>query len=413
MILGSDSNPDNSSILAIRPPGIGKEALGYLVHALWRGPHRRNYSNKTYKPPMTNIRHRFSLSLDQDKLNQFIMKFVADLGASMHGPSILIGEQLGLYKALAGASSPLTPKELADRTGTAERYVREWLAGQASSGYVNYDASTSKFTMSPEQAFALTNENNPLYIPGAFYIVGSAYRDQRKVADAYRSGKGLGWHEHHNDLFVGTQKFFKPGYIANLVGSWLPSLADVVEKLQKGARVADVGCGYGSSTIIMAKAFPNSKFIGYDYHLESIEAARNISYGENATANTDFEVATAKDYPGKDFDLVTFFDCLHDMGDPMGAARHVFESLKPDGTWMIVEPNAKESVSENLNPIGRVFYNASSMICVPSSLAQEVGLGLGAQASESDLRKVIEGGGFTRIRKAAETPFNRVFEARR
>jgi len=355
---------------------------------------------------------RILLSLDQDKLNQFIMKFVGDLGASMQGPAILIGEQLGLYKALA-ANGPMTPKELGDKTGTTERYIREWLAGQAASGYVNYDATTGKFMMSPEQAFALTKEDSPVYIPGAFYLVGSTYRDQRKLAEVYRSGKGFGWHEHHNDLFVGTNKFFRPGYIANLVGSWLPSLDGVVEKLQKGARVADVGCGYGSSTIIMAKAFPKSKFIGYDYHLESIESARNASYSEGVTENTDFEVAKAKEYSGRDFDLVTYFDCLHDMGDPVGAAKHVYETLKPDGTWMIVEPNAKESVEENLNPIGRVFYNASSMICVPSSLSQEVGLGLGAQASESDLRKVIEGGGFRQIRKAAETPFNRVFEARR
>ena len=352
------------------------------------------------------------MSLDQDKLNAFVMKFVGDLGASMQGPNILLGEQLGLYKALA-AGGPMTPKELADKTGTAERYVREWLGGQAASGYVNHDPASGKFMMSPEQAFTLTNEESPVYIPGAFYIVSSIFKDQRKLADVYRSGKGFGWHEHHNDLFVGTEKFFKPGYIANLVGSWLPSLDGVVEKLQRGARVADVGCGYGASTIIMAKAFPNSKFVGYDYHLESIETASNRAYNAGVTGNTDFHVATAKDYPGNDYDLVTFFDCLHDMGDPEGAAKHVYASLKPEGTWLIVEPNAKESVDENLNPVGRVFYNASSMICVPSSISQEVGLGLGAQASDSDLREVIEGGGFSRLRKAAETPFNRIFEARR
>jgi 2-polyprenyl-3-methyl-5-hydroxy-6-metoxy-1,4-benzoquinol methylase len=351
--------------------------------------------------------------VDQDKLNQFVGKFVSDLGASVHGPTILLGEQLGLYKALAAAKGPMTPKELADKTSTSERYIREWLAGQAASGYVNHDATTGKFSMSPEQAFTLASEDSPVYIPGAFYIVASLYRDHRKLAEAYRTGKGFGWHEHHNDLFLGTQKFFKPGYLANLVSSWLPSLEGVVPKLQRGARVADVGCGHGASTIIMAKAFPKSNFVGYDYHLESIEMARNISVTEGVTGNTDFEVALAKDYKGGDYDLVTFFDCLHDMGDPMGAAKHVYESLKPDGTWMIVEPNAKESVQENLNPVGRVFYNASSMVCVPSSLAQEIGLGLGAQASDADLRKVIKGGGFTRIRKATETPFNRVFEARR
>ena len=348
--------------------------------------------------------------MDQDKLNQFVSKFVGDLGASIHGPSVLIGEQLGLYKALA--DGPLAPDDLARKTGIAERYAREWLAAQAASGYVNYDAVTGRFWMTPEQKFTLTNEDSPVYIPGAFYVVASLYKDQRKLVDTYRSGKGFGWHEHHNDLFLGTLKFFKPGYIANLVSSWLPSLEGVVSKLQEGATVADVGCGYGASTIIMAKAFPKSKFIGYDYHLESIETARNASITAGVTENTDFEVALAKDYKSKDLDLVTFFDCLHDMGDPAGAALHVHDSLKPDGTWMVVEPAAKETMEENLNPVGRVFYNASSMVCVPSSLAQEVGLGLGAQASDQDLRRVMQAGGFTRIRKAAETPFNRVFEAR-
>jgi SAM-dependent methyltransferase len=277
---------------------------------------------------------------------------------------------------------------------------------------MNYDSATGKYVMTPEQAFTLTNEDSPVYIPGAYYIVSSMYKDERKLADAYKSGKGFGWNEHSYDLFMGTKKFFKPGYIANLVSSWLPSLDRVVPKLEAGAGVADVGCGLGASTIIMAKAFPNSKFIGYDYHFESIEGARNDSYSAGVTANTDFEVALAKNYPGKDFDLVTFFDCLHDMGDPEGAAKHVRESLKPDGTWMIVEPYAKDTVQENLNPIGRIFYNASSMICVPSSLSQEVGLGLGAQTSDGAIGKAVKAGGFTRFRRATETTFNRVFEAR-
>ncbi|MDA4126969.1 MAG: methyltransferase domain-containing protein [Thaumarchaeota archaeon] len=351
------------------------------------------------------------MPVDQEKLNQFVMKFVGDFGASMHGPNVLIGEQLGLYKAIA-ANGPMTPKELAEKTQTNERYITEWLAGQAASGYVNYNNATGKYMMSPEQVFTLADDNSPLYFPGAFYITSSLYRDQRKLAEVYRTGKGFGWNEHHNDLFVGTHKFFKPGYVANLVGAWLPSLEGVVEKLQSGARVADVGCGLGSSTIIMAKAFPKSKFIGYDYHLESIEGARNNSVTDGVTANADFQVALAKDFPGKDFDLITFFDCLHDMGDPVGAAKHVRESLKGDGTWMIVEPYAKDSLQENLNPVGRLFYNASSMICVPSSKAQEVGLALGAQASDSRLREVVQAGGFTRFRRSAETPFNRIFEAR-
>jgi 2-polyprenyl-3-methyl-5-hydroxy-6-metoxy-1,4-benzoquinol methylase len=351
------------------------------------------------------------MKLDQDKLNQFVNKFVADLGASFHGPTILIGEQLGLYKAIA-AGGPITPAELAKKTGTNERMIREWLAGQVASGYVNYDSSTAKYSMIPEQAFTLTDENSPIYIPGVFYSVGSLYRDQRKLADAFKTGKGFGWHEHHNDLFIGTKKFFRPGYMANLVSSWLPALEGVVPKLQAGAKVADVGCGLGASTIIMAKAFPKSSFMGYDYHLESIEWARNDAVTEGVTANADFEQAFAKNYTGKNFDLVTFFDSLHDMGDPAGASKHVYNSLKPDGTWMIVEPFAHERMEENMNAVGRIFYNASSMVCVPSSLSQEVGLGLGAQAPESKLREVVMSGGFTRFRKATETPFNRVFEAR-
>jgi 2-polyprenyl-3-methyl-5-hydroxy-6-metoxy-1,4-benzoquinol methylase len=351
------------------------------------------------------------MSVNQDKLNELVMKFVGDFGASMHGPNILLGEQLGLYKALS-ASGPMTAGELAQKTGTNERYIQEWCAGQAASGYINYDSASGKFLMSPEQSLALSNENNPLYFPGAFYLVSALYKDERKMADVVRSGKGFGWGEHNNDLFSGTKKFFKPGYIANLVGSWLPSLDGVVPKLQAGGKVADVGCGLGASTIIMAKAFPKSKFTGYDYHLESIEMARNDSVTEGVTSNTDFEVGMAKDYPGKDFDLVTFFDCLHDMGDPVGAAKHVRQSLKSDGTWMIVEPFAKDSIQGNLNPIGRIYYNASTMLCLPSSLAQEVGLGLGAQASDAKIMEVIRAGGFSKVRKSTETPLNRIFEAR-
>ncbi len=351
------------------------------------------------------------MDVDPEKLNQFIGKFLGDVGAAIHGPSILIGEQLGLYKALA-AGGPLSSEGLAEKTGIPERYAREWLASQAASGYVEYDASAKRYWMTPEQTFALTVEDNPVYIPGVYYTIASVYKDQRKIAEAIKSGKGFGWHEHHNDLFIGTKKFFRPGYLANLVSSWLPSLEGVVPKLEAGARVADVGCGLGASTIIMAKAFPKSKFIGFDYHLESIEWAQNDAVTERVTPTTDFEVATAKNFRGKDYDLVTFFDCLHDMGDPVGAAQHTLKSLKPDGTMMVVEPFAKDRVEQNLNPVGRIFYNASFLVCVPASLSQEVGKGLGAQASDASLTQVFRDAGFTRVRKAIETPFNRVFEAR-
>jgi 2-polyprenyl-3-methyl-5-hydroxy-6-metoxy-1,4-benzoquinol methylase len=351
------------------------------------------------------------MAVDPEKLNQFIGKFLGDVGAAIQGPSILIGEQLGLYRALA-ADGPLTSEGLATKTGIPERYAREWLAGQAASGYVEYDAAAKRYWMTPEQAFALTVEDNPVYMPGVFYSIASVYKDQRKIAEAIKAGKGFGWHEHQNDLFIGTKKFFRPGYLANLVSSWLPSLESVVPKLQAGARVADVGCGLGASTIIMAKAFPKSKFIGFDYHLESIEWAQNDAFTEKVTQNTDFEVAAAKNFRGPPYDLVTFFDCLHDMGDPVGAAKHARETLKPDGTLMVVEPFAKETVEQNLNPVGRIFYNASFLICVPASLSQEVGKGLGAQASDGSLNEVFREAGFTRVRKAIETPFNRVFEAR-
>jgi 2-polyprenyl-3-methyl-5-hydroxy-6-metoxy-1,4-benzoquinol methylase len=351
------------------------------------------------------------MAVDPDRLNAFLGKFVNDLGASMQGPSILVGEQLGLYQALS-AGGAMSSEELAAKTGTKERYLREWLAGQAASGYVEYDAASKKYHMTPEQKFTLTDENSPAYLPGAFYLVSSAYKDQRKIAEAIRTGRGFGWNERHVDLFNGTRRFFRPGYIANLVGTWLPGLDGVVPKLEAGAKVADVGCGLGASTILMAKAFPRSKFVGYDYHAESIEWARNAAVTEGVSANCDFEVASAKEYPGRDFDLVTFFDCLHDMGDPVGAAKHVRETLKADGTWMIVEPFAKGSVEENLNPVGRIYYNASLLICVPSSLAQEVGAGLGAQASDASLHDVFRAGGFTRFRTSTVSPLNRVFEVR-
>ena len=351
------------------------------------------------------------MAINPGKFQKLAEHFMADMGGAITGPAVMIGEQLGLYRALDDAKRATSTK-LAERTGIRERYLREWLAGQAASGYIEFDPKTQEFWMTPEQTYAMTDESSPLYIPGAFYTVASVYKDQRKIADAIKNGRGLGWHEHHNDLFLGTKKFFRPAYLANLVGTWLPALDGVVAKLERGAKVADVGCGLGASTIIMAKAFPKSEFVGFDYHTESIEWARNDAVTEKVAKNVDFQVAEAKSYPGKEYDLVAFFDCLHDMGDPVGAARHVRQTLKPDGTLMVVEPFAKERLELNLNPIGRIFYTASTLVCVPASLSQDVGLGLGAQASDASLTDVFRSAGFSRVRKAVETPFNRVFEVR-
>lgn len=352
-----------------------------------------------------------AMRIDQDKLNAFLMKFVGDFGATLHGSTVLVGEKLGLYKSLA-QSRGLSPAELAEKTHTAERYVREWLSAQAAAGYVMYESNTGKYSMSPEQAFTLADESSPAYLPGAFYVAASMFKDEPSITEAFRTGKGVGWGEHSTDLFIGAEKFFRPAYSGNLVSSWLPSLDGVVPKLNAGAVVADVGCGYGASTIIMARAFPKSKFVGYDFHKPSIEHARKMAEQGRVSDRVSFEVAKAQDYPRRDLDLVAFFDCLHDMGDPAGAAKHVRQSLKPDGTWMIVEPYAKEKMEDNYNPVGRVYFSASTMICTPSSKAQEVGLALGAQASDSQLRQVVMSGGFKSFRRAAETPFNRVFEAR-
>jgi 2-polyprenyl-3-methyl-5-hydroxy-6-metoxy-1,4-benzoquinol methylase len=349
--------------------------------------------------------------VNQDKLNAFLMKFVGDFGATLHASTVLIGEKLGLYKTLA-ESHGMSPGDLAMKTHTNERYIREWLSAQAAAGYVVYDPKMGKYSMTPEQAFTLADENSPAYLPGAFYIAASMFKAEPKLTEAFRTGKGFGWEEHSPDLFVGAEKFFRPAYAGNLVSNWLPALQDVVPKLKAGALVADVGCGYGASTVMMAKAFPRSKFVGYDFHKPSIEYARKSAAASGVSSQVSFDVAKAQDYPKKDFDLVTFFDCLHDMGDPAGAAKHVRQSLKPDGTWMIVEPFANEKTEDNLNPVGRIYYSASTMICTPASKAQEVGLALGAQASDSRLREVVMSGGFKTFRRATETPFNRVFEAK-
>jgi 2-polyprenyl-3-methyl-5-hydroxy-6-metoxy-1,4-benzoquinol methylase len=352
------------------------------------------------------------MSLNEDKLNALLGKFVGDLGATMHAGSIVIGEKLGLYKAMATPDERVTAAELAKRTDTNERYVREWLNSNAASGYIEYDADMDAYYMTPEQSYVMTNEENAAYLPGAFILATSALRAVPTLVERFKTGDGFGWHEHHEDLFRGTELFFRPGYIANLVNAWIPALDDVEDKLNTGAKVADVGCGLGASTILMAKAFPNSEFIGFDYHDKSIESARKNADEAGVGDRVKFEVAASKEFPGDGYDLVTFFDCLHDMGDPVGAAAHVRKALKDDGTWMIVEPFANDPIADNLNPVGRVYYSASTMICTPASRSQEVGLGLGAQAGEAKLRGVANEGGFTRFRRATETPFNLVLEAR-
>ena len=348
--------------------------------------------------------------MNQEKLYELLGKMVTELGAAYVGASVIIGDKLGLYKALA-ANGPLNSEQLAKQTGTTERYVREWLAGQAASGYIEYDATGKTFHLTPEQAMVFANADSPVIMTGGFYSLQAVYQDVPRMTEAFQTGAGMGWGDHCNCLFCGTEKFFGPGYRGNLVTSWLPALDGVAPKLTAGGKVADVGCGHGISTIVMAQAFPKSQFFGFDYHPPSIDRAREMAKEANLT-NIKFEVATAKGFPGRDYDLVTFFDCLHDMGDPVGASAHVRETLKGDGTWMIVEPYAKDDLSGNLNPVGRIYYAASTMICVPNSLSQEVGLALGAQAGEARLRDAVTSGGFSRFRRATETPFNLVLEAR-
>ena len=350
------------------------------------------------------------MTADPAKLEQFVGRMVGDMGAAMSAALVVLGDRLGLYKALA--EGPATSAELSARAGLAERYVREWLSAQAAAGYVTYDATEGRFHMTAEQVAVFADENGPAFMPGAFEVVAALFHDEPKVAEAFRSGKGVGWHEHHPCLFHGTERFFRPGYAAHLVSEWLPALEGVVPKLERGASVADVGCGHGASTILMAQAFPNSTFVGFDYHAPSIERARQAAREAGVHGRVWFETAGAKDYQGSRYDLVTFFDSLHDMGDPAGAALHVRETLDPDGTWLIVEPFANDVLEDNLNPVGRIFYSASTMICTPASLSQEVGLGLGAQAGETRLRQVVAQGGFTRFRRAHQTPFNLILEAR-
>jgi SAM-dependent methyltransferase len=343
------------------------------------------------------------------RLNEFLGKAVADMGAAMSAVMISIGDELGYYKALA--AEKLTPAELAERTGTVERYAREWCANQAAGGYVEFNPNTGKFYLSPEQAMCLADPGGPVDLPGAYLLIQDLFHVRERATENFRTGKGMEWGEHHPCLFHGTERFFRAGYNANLLTSWLPALDGVEAKLRRGARAADVGCGHGASTVLLAKAFPNSEFVGYDYHSPSIDTARKRAK-DAGVENVRFEVADATKYDDGDFDLVAFFDCLHDMADPAGAAKHARAALKPDGTAMFVEPFAGDSVSDNLNPVGRMFYAASSLVCVPVSLAKN-GPALGAQAGEKRLKDIIvTEGGFRTLRRAMETPFNIILEAR-
>jgi 2-polyprenyl-3-methyl-5-hydroxy-6-metoxy-1,4-benzoquinol methylase len=349
------------------------------------------------------------MMVDQDKLNAFLGKAVGDIGAAMSANMVLLGDKLGLYKAMATMGA-ITPAELAKATKTTERYVREWLGNQAAGGYVTYAPATGRYSLPAEQAMALADESSPCFLPGAFQVIAAAFAANPKIEQRFKTGKGLGWDQHDPRLFEGTERFFRPNYAGNLVSNWIPALEGVEAKLRRGALVADVGCGFGASTILMAKAFPNSTFMGFDYHKPSIKAAKQRAK-QAGVRNATFKTAKSTNYPGKGYALVTHFDCLHDMGDPVGAATHVRKTLAPDGTWMIVEPFAGDTVEENLNPVGRVFYAASTMICVPASLAYD-GPALGAQAGEARLRDIVTKGGFTRFRRATQTPFNLVLEAR-
>jgi SAM-dependent methyltransferase len=349
--------------------------------------------------------------LDEERLYAFVFRAVEEVGATLNTALVVMGDRLGLYRALAGAGS-LSPAELAERTDTSERYVREWLNAQAAGGYVEYDPDSGRYTRPPEQANALTDESSPAYLPGFFQLALGSVVDSPRITEAAKTGTGIGWHDHAHDVHEGCERFFRPGYNANLVDAWLPALDGVVAKLEQGASVADVGCGHGASTILMAQAFPASSFVGFDYYPDSITTARERAEQAGVGDRIRFELATADSFPGGGYDLVTMFDCLHDMGDPVGAARHVRDALAPDGTWMIVEPAAGDRVEDNLNPIGRAYYGFSTFLCTPSSLSQDVGLALGAQAGESRIREVVTSGGLTRFRRAADTPFNLVFEAR-
>ncbi|HTX28723.1 MAG TPA: class I SAM-dependent methyltransferase [Streptosporangiaceae bacterium] len=348
--------------------------------------------------------------MDMDKLHEFVGRFVTDLGATMAAGNVVIGHRLGLYQALA--SEPATAEELAERTRTNPRYVVEWLRGQGAGGYVEYDPAADRYSMTEEQAFALANPDGAVYVPGAFVLALGSLRAEARITEAFRSGTGFGWHEHHEDVFVGCEQFFRPGYIANLIPSWIPALDGVAEKLQAGAKVADIGCGLGASTVLLAQEYPNSVFTGSDYHDQSVELARKRAGDAGVADRVSFEVASASSFSGSGYDLAATFDCLHDMGDPLGAARHIRQALKPNGTWLVVEPAAADDAAGNMNPVGRMYYNFSTMLCVPNAMSQAGGYALGAQAGEAAIRQVVTEAGFTRFRRATQTPFNLIYEVR-
>ena len=350
-------------------------------------------------------------AVDMDKLMAFLGQVVGELGATVNAGLIVVGDRLGLYRGMAGAG-PISSAQLAEKTATSERYVREWLNAQAAGGYVTYDASTQKYELPAEHAMALADEDSPAFVGGAFELATATLKSIPQIEQAYKSGAGVGWHEHDHGVFTGCERFFRPGYNANLVSTWIPALDGVEEKLRVGARIADIGCGLGASSRLLAKSYPRSRVAGFDYHRESIELARSKAKEAGLSDRLTFEVAPAQSFPGTGYDLVAVFDSLHDMGDPVGAAKHVKQALAPDGTWLIVEPIAGDKVEDNLNPVGRAYYAFSNFLCVPSSLSQNVGLALGAQAGQKRIHDVVTAAGFTRFRKIGETPFNLVYEAR-
>ena len=351
------------------------------------------------------------MAVDEDKLNAFLGQFVQDLGATVQAGMVVLGHRLGLYRAMAGAG-PLSPAELAERTGTAERYLAEWLAAQAAAGYLAYDPASGRFSLPEEQAFALADPAGLAYLPGAFQLALASLKAEPRIAEAFRSGAGVGWHEQDAEVFDGCEMFFAPGYRANLVQSWIPALDGVEAKLQAEARVADVGCGHGASTIIMARAYPKSTFVGFDYHQRSIDWARKAASDAGVSDRVRFEVAPADAFAGDGYDLVATFDCFHDMGDPAGTAAHIRRALADDGTWLLVEPAAGDRLEDNLNPVGRLYYGFSVLLCVPNALSQQPTAVLGNQAGQARTRELVSAGGFSRFRRAAETPFNLVYEVR-